>query len=126
MESSARQIGHEKQLFLDDAAVDTMDGLHRRFFQAVKHPENPVVRGEGPWELGSLHPVTALYDPELERFHLWYRATSAPVGQPSRNSVCYATSTDGVRWEKPDLGAVALSPEEGAPTTTSWTRGRCR
>lgn len=96
-----------KYLFLDDSAIADMQGLKRVFHRPVKHPGNPLVRAEHPWERGLIHPQLVFYDDELSLFHLWYRAVDAPPGTPAgREHTCYAGSHDGVHWEKPVLDLV--------------------
>lgn len=112
-EGNVLNIGGETQLFLDDFVIESMTGLRRTINQPARHPSNPVVRGEHPWEQGVLHPLAVARDPETAVFHLYYRATSAPPGQEARESLCYARSRDGVHWEKPGLRFVQLSDKEG-------------
>jgi hypothetical protein len=117
-------VGTRKQLFLDDSIVEQMSGLRRVPHHPRKHPANPIVRGEYPWERGVLHPIAVARDAAAGTFHLWYRATSAPPGQPARESLCYARSRDGVRWEKPRLSLVQLSQEEGGTPNNLLPLGR--
>jgi hypothetical protein len=65
-----------------------------------RHPPNPVVRPEHPWEKRGEWPRielygTVLWDAEGESFRMWYTTGAG---------VAYATSRDGVDWEKPVLG----------------------
>jgi hypothetical protein len=52
-----------------------------------------------------------MYDEEEKLFKTWYR--TGPLDMPEKldghaSYTAYATSTDGVRWEKPHLGVVSL------------------
>lgn len=64
-----------------------------------RHPANPVVQPDrvwekyGPWPRIQLY-GTVLWDAERGLFKMWY--TTAP-------GVAYATSRDGINWEKPVL-----------------------
>ena len=40
---------------------------------------------------------------------LWYLAKGETNGEPSDFHICYATSTDGIHWERPDLGLVEFN-----------------
>ena len=105
----------EWQLFLDDFLVERETGLDRRM-----HP--PRKRGllfpdRRPWEqgLGFFQPVHdghrfhAIYrvywpDPEVEAYHasLGMRGDKADLG--FAHETAYATSDDGVHWERPAFG----------------------
>jgi hypothetical protein len=41
---------------------------------------------------------------EGDKWHLWYNARDHNYRNDSDGYICYARSTDGVRWEKPALG----------------------
>ena len=43
MSDPAIRGGGDRQLFLDDALIDTQQGLSRRWHQPVKHPAAPVI-----------------------------------------------------------------------------------
>ena len=52
-----------RQLFLDMRKVTRIERLHRRINQPVRHPENPILKGENLWEkMASLY-GTVLRDP---------------------------------------------------------------
>ena len=106
-------IGPERQLFLDDLLIESLDGLEIVMQRPVK-PDAPVLEGTEPWERGvasiignSLH-----YDEEDGLFKAWY---DTPRG------VAYATSQDGVHWEKPSLG---IREYEGSTDNNLISPGR--
>ena len=89
-----------RQLFVDDFLI--ADTTLRRVFHRAEYWEgNPVLKPEKRWELSSLRPTAMafsdgiFYDPDQERFRMWYRAGS---------TTCIATSPDGMNWERPELG----------------------
>ncbi len=104
-----------RYLFLDLHHVTRIERLYRRMHQPERHPDNPVLRGENPWEsVASLY-GTVLYDPENSLFKMWYLTgpyVDGMVEIRQRNALGnitllgYATSTDGVHWEKPILNQV--------------------
>ncbi len=112
-----------KELFLDDRQIEAMAGLSRTFHHPVAHPGNPVVTAEHPWEGCNISPSTAVYDPTIDRFRVWYQvyythahalATHAiddvllrDIG--FRYGVGYMESADGVHFEKPLLGRVRFN-----------------
>jgi len=105
----AIEVAQQKQLFLDDFVIASMEGVRRVLHSPRKHPGNPVVRADRSWELFVRSPVTAVYDPEAKLFHMWYHAYYGPPGGPAEGAhAAYARSRDGLHWEKPALGLFAL------------------
>ncbi len=106
-------IGGERQLFLDDHVIEELDGLERVSQRPTKLGR-PVLEGTEPWERAtaaiignSLH-----YDEEDGLFKAWY---DTPAG------VAYATSQDGLQWEKPRLGILE---HEGSTANNLVSPGR--
>ena len=83
------EVGNDTQLFLDDGVIESMTGLVRRWHQVEKHPGNPLFVA---------HKIncyfTVMRDEEDDLYKMWYLAW------PEH---CYATSRDGIVWEKPVL-----------------------
>ena len=78
MKGRARKIGSTKQLFVDDYVIDEMDNVSKTFNQAEKHPDNPLIRSDRPWEKikpgeGVMLYGTVLYDENEKIFKMWYR-----------------------------------------------------
>ncbi|MDE0318072.1 MAG: hypothetical protein OXM61_24590 [Candidatus Poribacteria bacterium] len=104
-----------RYLFLDMHHITRIEGLYRRMHQPQRHPENPILRGENPWEsVASLY-GTVLYDPQDSLFKMWYLTgpyVDGMVEVRQRKALgnitllAYATSIDGVHWEKPILNQV--------------------
>ena len=90
---SPTDIGSDRQLFLDDFWIDRSEGVTRELHHPVRR-EAAVARDK-PWEGGGLGYMVTFWDED--RYRGWYRA-----GQD--NLVAYAESTDGIHWEKPELG----------------------
>ena len=81
----------QKQLFLDNYILDSLERVTRRLHQPTKH--GAVIRPERDWEDSSPQVRTGPSWNPTERFWmLWYTGGA------------YATSHDGERWEKPLLG----------------------
>jgi len=97
-----------KELFLDERFIEKMSGLTRRFHQAVKCSENPVICTDRPWEVDAAFVDTGLviYDQKDQLFKAWYQGGGC-YGPGDGSHMCYATSKDGIEWEKPSLGVVA-------------------
>jgi len=95
-----------RQLFVDDFLIEHTT-LTRTFHQAEYYPKNPVLKPDKPWEMSTQsggHPApTAMvfsdgvwYDPQDKLFKMWYMGGYTLA-------TCYATSKDGITWEKPTL-----------------------
>jgi hypothetical protein len=111
-----------RQLFFDDVGIERIEALRRVVHQPRRHPNNPIVKGERPWERASASVYgTMLYDVDKKIFRLWYLCTPGPpesgrkwveVGGYRRVTNCtllaYATSKDAATWEKPDLGQLSF------------------
>ncbi|MFN6107362.1 MAG: hypothetical protein ACK5EA_23320 [Planctomycetaceae bacterium] len=110
-----------RQLFLDRVGIESIEGLKATVHQPRRHPGNPVLRGELPWEATASVYGTLLYDREKHRFRLWYLCTPAPpsggrkwleVGGYRRVPHCtllaYAESPDAIHWTKPVLNQVSF------------------
>lgn len=103
-------IGDAPQLFVDLTRVEKLDNAKQAFHTAQKHPANPVLRKEKPWETMYGTWGTVIYDAEEKIFKAWYGGTGRATGntkpgfQRTRNILCYATSPDGVHWDRPELG----------------------
>ena len=111
-----------RTLFIDDEAIEEVQGLSRVANRLLKHPDNPVLRPEAPerpWEWRVQCFGTFLYDPDLGLFRAWYLAFNHPSAphnrvfgttlSPLANMVAYATSANGITWSKPTLGLVEFN-----------------
>ena len=102
--SPSLSLTAQRQLFVDDVAIEETYALERTMCLPAKVPGNPIMSPERPWEGGYISPVKVLYDPERRAFRMWYRGWSSIPN--SVRHLCYATSRDGVNWERPNLGLV--------------------
>ncbi len=101
-----RVVGKNHQLFLDDSLIENLDQVERIVNQPNKYHENPVLTYDRPWEGNCV--ITwgsVLYDAKEKQFKVWYEVYKKfpPKGEDS-TLICYATSRDGIHWEKPNLG----------------------
>jgi hypothetical protein len=111
-----------RQLFVDDFLIaDTT--LSRTLHLARYHPERPVLKPDKPWEMKNADHAAAMvfsdgvwYDPNDQLFKMWYL-----VGESA--STGYATSRDGLRWEKPSLDVqpgTNIVQGGGRDSSTVW------
>ena len=95
------RVGHFRQLFVDDLVIAERSNVELNPHQPIKYAGNPVLLPERPWEANSVAIYgTVIHDREADLFKMWYRA----IGDTCY--ACYATSKDGIRWEKPVLDVM--------------------
>ncbi|MDP6110999.1 MAG: hypothetical protein QGG53_03945 [Planctomycetota bacterium] len=120
-------VGQQRQLFLDDACIEATHGLTRSLHQPKKC--GPVLRPDSEAGQISLQCRSVpQWNSEKNLWEWWYWGSWAcePYGKYHSTAVSlthYATSEDGIHWEKPDLGLyewkgskdnnVAIDPDEG-------------
>ena len=97
------RVGSERQLFLNDRVVATSEGLKRIWHEPKTEP-SPVLTKARPWEgIGPYVYGTVLRDRPFGQFKLWYNCY---VGGRPDYFACYATSDDGIHWDRPACDAV--------------------
>ena len=99
-------IAAKKQLFFDDAVIEKMEGVQRVVNLPQKHHANPVMVADRPWEYNRICLYgTVLFDSEENIYKMWYQTYDRWATETTRqNAMCYATSEDGVHWQKPNVG----------------------
>ncbi len=106
-----------RQLFLDDVGIAKLDRVHRTVNPPQRHPDNPLIVPDTPWERGCQVYGTAYFDEEADLFKLWYLTGPKDRGlkplpldgyerAPHTTMAAYAESKDGVHWVKPKLGIL--------------------
>ena len=73
--SAVLEIGNRKQLFLDRHVVESLTHAKRVLNPAAKHPANPLVKPDRPWEGHYLGLGRVLYDEDRKIFRMWYGST---------------------------------------------------
>lgn len=109
-ESIPISLGTQRELFVDEALIERMEGAELRLQSPV--PREPVLLLDQPWERGGY--ITTFWD--LDRFRMYYmghslRDADDPDLTPFGNDdliVCYAESRDGIHWERPELGLFSF------------------
>jgi hypothetical protein len=109
-----------RQLFVDDFLIAETT-LTRTYHAAKYHASAPVLKPDQPWEqeggpMAMVFSDGVWYDPKDRLFKMWY------MGGQTR-ATCYATSKDGLQWEKPILdvkkGTNIVQPEP-RDSVTVW------
>ena len=102
-----RVLTEHPQLLFDSHLVETYRNLPRTLHQPVMHSANPVFTWKHPWEYAAvLLWGTVLFDEEDQRFKMWYMTWGNEAGGALpgyKTPVCYATSVDGLKWERPQF-----------------------
>ena len=101
-------INSERQLFIDDYVIESLEGVSKTLNQPTKHRANPVLsmvpKGDGAWENGMpVHFSSVLFDEEEKLFKMWYSLHEKGKSDPFA-VLAYATSRDGIDWDKSTLG----------------------
>ena len=115
-----------RQLFVDDFLIEPST-LTRRYHSTTYASGNPILTADKPWESEPLRkePPTrramtfsdgVWYDPQERIYKMWYMAGV-------NRYTCYATSSDGLRWNKPALDVVPgtnIVSRLGRDSSTVW------
>ena len=108
-------FGTQKQILFDDALVQDKRGFTLTMNPAIR-TESPVVVADRAWETGGIHLASVVSGVKREH-EMWYHSGD-PDGEGA--VLCYATSTDGITWEKPALGVTEY---EGSKENNIVARG---
>ena len=92
---------NEPVLFVDDSMVAKSAGVKRTFHSVTKHPANPLLKPDREWESQYCIYGSVMYDREAGLFKMWHYGGIVDAVGPY---VMYATSKDGVQWNRPALG----------------------
>ena len=63
-------MGSQAQLFVDRVLVRESRGVAYAFHTADKHPGNPLVRGDLPWEGWRIKVYNVIYDEDESTFRI--------------------------------------------------------
>lgn len=102
-------IGSRRELFVDDFLIDKLRDV--RLELQHPQPQEIVFACDRPWE-GN----TCIYFriiPEGGKFRMWYQGAHWQLdpADPKKTHpyyICYAESSDGIHWVKPDLGLIEV------------------
>src|SRR5215471_16145520 len=63
----------QKLLMLDPKALQSRRNIELRMQRPTRHPDNPVMRPEKPWEFAYVYATTVEHDRTKARWLMWYR-----------------------------------------------------
>jgi hypothetical protein len=89
------KVGPEMQLFVDDFLVAQQTGITFRLHQPEKYAGNPLITPSPDWERLVLCYGSILRDSRSGGFRMWYT---------NDTGIAYASSSDGLHWNKPPVG----------------------
>lgn len=121
----------DRYLVLDSRIIESTENVQLTIGAVQKDENNPLFGEDKPWEPRFDNPyLSIIFDEEEEIYKMWYSIfiKSGPRGDfPGEGiptderawvdwregareyGVCYATSKDGIHWDKPELGVVEFN-----------------
>ena len=99
-------IGSRPELFVDEHLIDRMEGGAALRLHSPQ-PREIVIVFDRAWEGNTCGVWSVFRDGDI--FRMYYRAENyASIGGKATHPafLCYAESTDGIRWRRPVLGQV--------------------
>ena len=114
-ERTVLDVGTAKQLFADDELIDSMVDVFQVLNPGRKHPQNPLIVRDRPWEGATIDAQGSfLYDPLADvedRFRLWYSCSCGGEWEEDKDyaGLLLAKSSNGIEWEKPALGVANIN-----------------
>jgi hypothetical protein len=90
-----------RELFIDDYRIEKTVDAERVVHPGIK--SKPLINPTEPWEGNSVYIYGTVLknEPAGSGYRMWYTSY-----KDEKYYLCYATSTDGVKWVKPKLGIV--------------------
>ncbi len=104
---AAIDVGSRRELFVDDYLIDRLEGKASLMLHHPQPQEVSLVH-DAPWE-GSGSGYHSIFQ-DGDKYRMYYKAWHLDVapGKVKTDThpllCCYAESSDGVRWVKPELG----------------------
>lgn len=124
----------DRYLLLDSRIIENTQNAKLTVGVVQKDKYNPLFGEDKPWEPRFDNPYcTVIHDEEANLYKCWYSifTKSGPKGEfpgeglpPDKRAgvnwqvgsrgpgVCYASSRDGIHWEKPELGLVDFNGDK--------------
>jgi hypothetical protein len=105
-ESAIIDVGGRRQVFIDGRFVTQAKGVESAVHQPRKTGEM-TIKPEHEWEVGGVGPYSSVMKVG-DTYHMWYHVMDTVQWDSGRQngSICYASSKDGIHWDKPELGLV--------------------
>lgn len=98
------KLGQRRELFVDGKIIESLDNTRLRLHHP--HREGPAVSCDAPWEGRFSGYPTVLKDGD--HYRLYYRGWDNKE-EKGKAITCYAESSDGISWSKPELNLFEVS-----------------
>lgn len=92
------------QMFVDDGLISTKTNIIRRYHPFKKMGDTPLIVVDKPWEAHVVNACSVIPTEDGTGLRMYYYCWTNREDGESGSYMCYATSKDGVKWEKPNLG----------------------
>ncbi len=104
-ENSLGDLTGPWELLLDNHLVASKANILRTYHPFKKHPGNPIIVSDQPWEGGMIRVNGVLPNEAGDGYRMWYSCWTI-AKDPDKGHALYALSQDGFCWEKPKLGLL--------------------
>jgi hypothetical protein len=84
--------------------ADIGSGMSVPSFRILERMTEPLLKADRPWEEMAISYASVVRDGR--RWRMWYGAYDRNYKRDDDSHFCYAESTDGIRWTKPELNLV--------------------
>jgi hypothetical protein len=118
MNKTVVHIGTRVEMFVDDWLIDVMSHVELKLHPPQRR--EVVLTTDRSWEgkTSGMYTIVKLHN---GKFGLYYRGYCPGADQDERQLTCYAESTDGIHFERPELGLVEF---EGSTRNNVILKGR--
>ena len=135
----------DRYLVLDSRIIESEENMQLTVGVVQKDKNNPLFKEDKPWEPRFDNPYcSVIYDEEEKIYKCWYsiftrsggRGDFPGEGLPSDKrawvkwregrrgfGLCYATSKDGIKWTKPELGLIDFNGSKKNNIVIEYTHG---
>jgi hypothetical protein len=135
----------DRYLLLDSRIIEDTENVMLTVGTVQKDENNPLFKEDKPWEPRFDNPYcSVIFDEEEKIFKCWYSIFIKSGGEgdfPGEGlasdkrawvkwtegerdfGVCYATSKDGIHWEKPELGLIEFNGSKKNNIVIEWNHG---
>lgn len=102
---SCLEVGTETQLFIDNRFIESSENIALNMSKPIL-TQTDIFPFQNPWEEGGISYAQVLEDQGILK--LWYESHEWDPNRKRQlgHFICYATSRDGIQWEKPSLGII--------------------
>ena len=92
-------LQNQRELFIDDYLLEVLENAEVRLGAPVSG--GIALEFKEPWEGQFCAYVSIVHDGRF--FHIYYRGLTGYENKGDQQVTCYAVSTDGIHWKKPNL-----------------------